>query len=165
MHRLRRRLPLPAQRQPAARARSSTTSCAWFERLIAHAAGLLASGQPVVLAGDYNVVPTDDVGDIYTPSSWLNDALLQPETRERLPRLLAPGLDRCAPRTCTRASRSTPSGTTSASASARNAGLRIDHLLLNQPAFSRLVSAGVDKYLRAREKPSDHAPTWIILSD
>ena len=47
----------------------------------------------------------------------------------------------------------------------RDAGLRIDHLLLNQPAFSRLVSAGVDKYLRAREKPSDHAPTWIVLSD
>ena len=137
---------------------------AWFERLAAHAQSLIASDQPVVLAGDYNVVASDEVGDIYSPRSYLNDALLQPETRSAYRGLLGQGwtdsIQHLHP--------GQPIYTYwdyFRNRFARDAGLRIDHLLLNQPAFSRLTSAGVDKYLRAREKPSDHAPTWIVLSD
>ena len=137
---------------------------AWFERLAAHAQGLIASDQPVVLAGDYNVVATDEVGDIYSPRSYLNDALLQPETRSAYRGLLGQGwtdsIQHLHP--------GQPIYTYwdyFRKRFERDAGLRIDHLLLNQPAFSRLTSAGVDKYLRAREKPSDHAPTWIVLRD
>ena len=135
---------------------------AWSERLAAHAASLIESGRPVVLAGDYNVVATDEVGDIYSPRSYLNDALLQPGRAAPTATARQGWIDSI--RTCTPASRSTPTGTTSASASRATPGLRIDHLLLNAPAFSRLESAGVDRFLRAREKPSDHAPTWITLS-
>ena len=159
-----RRLDLPAQRQPAAGAevrlqaglvRAPRRACrrAWS-----------ASDQPVVLAGDYNVVASDEIGDIYSPRSYLNDALLQPETRSAYRSLLGPGLDRLDRHAAPGRSRSTPTGTTSATAFARDAGLRIDHLLLNAPAAARLVEAGVDKNVRARDKPSDHAPTWIVLS-
>jgi exodeoxyribonuclease-3 len=137
---------------------------AWFARLAQHAATLFASERPVVLAGDYNVVATDDVGDIYSPRSYLNDALLQPQTREAYRSLLAQGwtdsLQHLHP--------GQPIYTYwdyFRNRFARDAGLRIDHLLLNAPAAARLQSAGVDKFLRAREKPSDHAPTWITLSD
>ncbi len=135
---------------------------AWFERLIAHAAGLVASGQPVVLAGDYNVVASDDVGDIYSPRSYKDDALLQPETRAAYRRLLALGwtdsLQHLHPGEAIYTywdyfRNRFP----------RDAGLRIDHLLLNAPAAARLRAAGVDKAVRARIKPSDHAPTWIEL--
>jgi len=137
---------------------------AWFQRLAEHVAALFADARPVVLAGDYNVVATDEVGDIYSPRSYLNDALLQPETRSAYRGLLGQGwtdsIQHLHP--------GQPIYTYwdyFRNRFARDAGLRIDHLLLNQPAFSRLVSAGVDKYLRARDKPSDHAPTWVILSD
>ena len=137
---------------------------AWFERLIEHAASLVGSAEPVLLIGDYNVVATDGKGDIYNAASWKKDALLQPESRECYQRLLKQGwidaLRKKYPKE--------PIYTFwdyFRNRFARDAGLRIDHLLLNQPAFSRLVSAGVDKYLRARDKPSDHAPTWIVLSD
>ena len=137
---------------------------AWFARLAEHAQTLFASEQPVVLAGDYNVVATDEVGDIYSPRSYLNDALLQPATREAYRGLLAQGwtdsLQRLHP--------GEPIYTYwdyFRNRFARDAGLRIDHLLLNKPAAARLEQAGVDKHVRAREKPSDHAPTWIMLSD
>jgi exodeoxyribonuclease-3 len=137
---------------------------AWFERLAAHAASLVGADRPVILAGDYNVVATDDVGDIYSPRSYLNDALLQPETRAAYRRLLEQGwtdsLHRLHP--------GEPIYTYwdyFRNRFARDSGLRIDHLLLNAPAAARLQSAGVDKYLRARDKPSDHAPTWITLTD
>ena len=137
---------------------------AWFERLGAHAASLIESDQPVVLAGDYNVVATDEVGDIYSPRSYLNDALLQPETRSAYRNLLGQGwtdsIQHLHP--------GQPIYTYwdyFRKRFERDAGLRIDHLLLNAPAFSRLQSAGVDKFLRARDKPSDHAPTWITLAD
>jgi exodeoxyribonuclease-3 len=137
---------------------------AWFERLAAHAASLIASERPVVLAGDYNVVATDEVGDIYSPRSYLNDALLQPETRSAYRGLLGQGwtdsIHHLHP--------GQPIYTYwdyFRKRFDRDAGLRIDHLLLNAPAAARLRSAGVDKFLRAREKPSDHAPTWIMLSD
>ena len=135
---------------------------AWFERLIAHAETLVASDRPVVLAGDYNVVASDAIGDIYSPRSYKDDALLQPETRAAWQRLLALGwtdsLHQLHP--------GEPIYTYwdyFRNRFPRDAGLRIDHLLLNAPAAARLVSAGVDKAARARDKPSDHAPTWVTL--
>jgi exodeoxyribonuclease-3 len=135
---------------------------AWFERLIAHAASLVASSRPVLLIGDYNVVPTDGKGDIYSPASWKNDALLQPESRGAYQRLLAQGW--------TDAIHALHAGQPIYTywdyfrkRFERDAGLRIDHLLLNAPAAARLRQAGVDKNVRAREKPSDHAPTWVVI--
>jgi exodeoxyribonuclease-3 len=135
---------------------------AWFERLNEHAQELLGSGLPVVLAGDYNVVPTDF--DIYNPRSWLKDALLQPESREAYARLLAQGwtdaLRHLHP--------DEPIYTFwdyFRNAWGRNAGLRIDHLLLSPAAAPRLQEAGVDREIRGREGASDHAPTWIRLAD
>ena len=136
---------------------------AWFERLTAHAASLVDSDQTVVLAGDYNVVASDEVCDIYSPRSYLNDALLQPETRSAYRSLLAQGwTDSIA-----KVHPGAPIYTYwdyFRNRFPRDAGLRIDHLLLNAPAASRLVGAGVDRHVRARDKPSDHAPTWIVLS-
>jgi exodeoxyribonuclease-3 len=136
---------------------------AWFERLIEHAASLVASAQPVLLIGDYNVVATDGKGDIYSPASWKNDALLQPESRDAYRRLLAQGW--------TDAIQALHPGEPIytfwdffRNRFARDAGLRIDHLLLNALAASRLTQAGVDKAVRAREKPSDHAPAWVVMS-
>ena len=133
---------------------------AWFERLIEHAKGLYASGHPVVLAGDYNVVPTDF--DIYNPRSWLKDALLQPESRECYRTLLAQGwVD--ALRARHPDERIYTFWDYFRQSWARNAGLRIDHLLLNGHLGPCLVDAGVDRWVRALEKPSDHAPTWVTL--
>jgi exodeoxyribonuclease-3 len=133
---------------------------AWFERLIAHAKALSASKEPVVLAGDYNVVPTDF--DIYNPRSWQKDALLQPESRAAYQRLLDQGwVD--AIRTKYPDDRIYTFWDYFRQAWQRNAGLRIDHLLLNRSLAPRLVDAGVHTWLRGLEKPSDHAPTWITL--
>jgi exodeoxyribonuclease-3 len=132
----------------------------WFERLIEHAATLVDCGHPVVIAGDYNVVPTDF--DIYNPRSWRKDALLQPESRACWERLLAQGW--------------TDSIRQLHPDEAvftfwdyfrqhweHNSGLRIDHLLLNKPLAPCLVAAGVDTWVRGRPHASDHAPTWIEL--
>ncbi|HVF34031.1 MAG TPA: exodeoxyribonuclease III [Candidatus Saccharimonadia bacterium] len=133
---------------------------AWFERLIRHAKSLYASGHPVVLAGDYNVVPTDF--DIYNPRSWLKDALLQPESRECYQRMLAQGwID-----SIRHLHPDTPIYTFwdyFRQHWQRNAGLRIDHLLLNAELAPRLRAAGVDTWVRDRPGASDHAPTWIEL--
>lgn len=135
---------------------------AWFERLIAHAASWVNHDGPVVLAGDYNVVPTDGTADIYSPKSFVDDALLQPESRAAYRTLLAQGWtdaihhlhpDRPMYTFWDFFRNRWP----------RNAGLRIDHLLLNAPAAARLDSAGVDRDVRGREKPSDHAPAWVVL--
>ncbi|MFL5333495.1 MAG: exodeoxyribonuclease III [Geminicoccaceae bacterium] len=135
---------------------------AWFERLIEHAATLQANPGPVVLAGDYNVVASDEVGDIYSPASWKNDALLQPETREAYRRLLGQGwID-----AVDNLHHGKPVYTFwdyFRNRFARDAGMRIDHLLLNDAAAARLKEAGVDRAVRAREKPSDHAPAWVVL--
>jgi exodeoxyribonuclease-3 len=135
---------------------------AWFERLIEHSASLATSDEPVLLIGDYNVVATDGIEDIYSPASWKNDALLQPESRDAYRRMLAQGW--------TDAIHALHPGKAIytfwdffRNRFARDAGLRIDHLLLNAPAAARLRDAGVDKAVRAREKPSDHAPTWVVL--
>lgn len=135
---------------------------AWFERLIRRADELRDCGVPVVLAGDYNVVPTDDVADIYSTRSWLDDALLQPESREAYRRLQAQGWTDALRKLYPDAPLYT-FWDYLRNRWARNAGLRIDHLLLNGPALQLLRGAGVDRDWRGLEKASDHAPVWIEL--
>lgn len=135
---------------------------AWFERLIAHAGELLATGAPVVLAGDYNVVPTE--ADIYQPHSYGDDALLQPEPRAAWTRLLEQGwTDALAV--------SPPAGhlpwTFWSYLRQRwpaDKGLRIDHLLLSPALAPSLVATGVDRWVRGEADASDHAPTWIEVA-
>lgn len=131
---------------------------AWFERLIQHAQGLLNSGHPVVIAGDFNVVPTDD--DIYNTRSWLKDALLQPESRECYRRLLAQGWTD-ALRERFPDERIYTFWDYFRQHWQTNSGLRIDHLLLSPDL--RLRDAGVDKWVRGEEKASDHAPAWALI--
>ena len=132
----------------------------WMERLITHAAGLLETERQVVLAGDYNVIPTD--ADVWKPSAMAPDALMQPESRAAFRRLAGQGW------TDALWSRhpNNPLWTFwdyTMNSFARDAGFRIDHLMLSPAAADRLVDAGVDKDHRGREKASDHAPTWITL--
>ncbi|MDQ3204934.1 MAG: exodeoxyribonuclease III [Pseudomonadota bacterium] len=134
---------------------------AWFERLIDHASGLIDTGHPVVLAGDYNVVATDEL-DIYSPRSWKNDALLQPETRERFERLLAQGWTD-AIRAIHPEQKIFTFWDYFRQHWERDAGLRIDHLLLSPSLATRLTGAGVDRWVRGLPKPSDHAPTWVTF--
>lgn len=133
----------------------------WFERLTVHAAGLLASGEPVVLTGDYNVMPTEK--DVYKPERWVDDALFRPETRAAFHKLAGQGW--------TDAIRTLyPDETIYTfwdyfrNAYGRNAGLRIDHFLLSKQLAGRLKAGGVDKDVRGWEKSSDHAPVWIELA-
>jgi exodeoxyribonuclease-3 len=133
---------------------------AWFERLIGHASALFESGLPVVLAGDYNVVPTDF--DIYSPKSWRNNALLQPESRAAYQRLLDQGWTD-ALRTRHPSQRIYTFWHYMRNGWARDAGWRLDHILLSADLAPRLVDAGVDKAVRAREDASDHAPAWVVL--
>jgi exodeoxyribonuclease-3 len=133
---------------------------AWLDRLIAHAAELYAAGVPAVLAGDYNVVPTDL--DIYPTKSWANDALLQPESRAAFQRLLDQGwID--AIRMLHPADPMYTFWDYKRDRWRRDAGLRLDHLLLSPPLAGRLVDAGVDRGVRGRVGASDHAPAWIVL--
>lgn len=133
---------------------------AWFDRLLTHAASLLETGVPVVLAGDYNVVPTD--ADIYSPRSFLTNALLQPAPRAAYRRLLDEGwTDAVA------AMRGDDPAYTFWSYErdrwGRNAGLRLDHLLLSPTLAPRLRGAGVDRWVRGLDEASDHAPAWVAL--
>ena len=134
----------------------------WFERLVGHAESLIASDERVVLAGDYNVMPTDL--DVYAPERWLDDALFRPEVRDAYRRLVAQGWTD-AVRKLHPGERIYTFWDYWRNAFARNAGLRIDHLLLSPPLAQRLTKAGVDREVRALEKASDHAPAWIELSD
>jgi exodeoxyribonuclease III len=133
---------------------------AWFERLIAHAAELYAMGVPAVLAGDYNVVPTDQ--DIYPTKSWAKDALVQPESRAAFRRLLDQGWTD-AIRTLHPSEPMYTFWDYKRDRWRRDAGLRIDHLLLGPPLVTRLAEAGVDRQVRGRGGASDHAPAWIVL--
>jgi exodeoxyribonuclease-3 len=135
---------------------------AWFERLIAHAAELYASKLPIVLAGDFNVVPTDI--DIYPTKSWDDDALLQPESKAAYARLIKQGW-KDALRVRHPKERIYTYWDYKRNRWPRDAGLRIDHLLLSKPLAARLKNAGVDKLERGKEGASDHAPTWIELTD
>jgi len=135
---------------------------AWFDRLIDHAAALFASEQPVVLAGDYNVIPTDDRDDVYSARAMAQDALMQPESRAAFRRLCHQGwTDAIRVRH--------PAGPIytfwdyTMNAWPRDAGFRIDHLMLSPAAADQLLDAGVDKGVRGRDKASDHAPTWVLL--
>jgi exodeoxyribonuclease III len=134
----------------------------WFERLIDHAAELLVSGQSVMLAGDFNVMPTDL--DVYKPERWLDDALFAPEARAAYFRLLEQGWTD-ALRTLHPNERIYTFWDYFRNAFGRNAGLRIDHLLLSPPLADRLANAQVDVAVRGWDKSSDHAPVWIELSD
>lgn len=134
----------------------------WFDRLLRHAAELLAEQRPVVLAGDFNAIPTDL--DVYAPERWRDDALFRPEVRSAYQRLLDQGwVD--AVRTLHPDKRIYTFWKYLRSAFPRDAGLRIDHLLLSPPLASRLTAAGVDRDVRGREKASDHAPVWIEIDD
>lgn len=133
----------------------------WFNRLIDHAAGLMAHGLPVALVGDFNVMPTER--DVYRPERWLDDALFAPEVRAAFFRLLDQGW--------TDALRSLHPDETIytfwdyfRNAFARNAGLRIDHFLLSPQLAKRLVAGQVDSFVRGWEKTSDHAPVWLELA-
>jgi exodeoxyribonuclease-3 len=134
---------------------------AWFEKLIAHAATLLESGLPVVLAGDFNVMPTE--ADVYKPERWSKGALFSPEVRALYARLIAQGW--------TDSLRTLHPDETIytfwdyfRNAYERDAGLRIDHLLLSPSLADRLEDAQVDRKVRGWKKTSDHAPTWIRLA-
>ena len=133
---------------------------AWFERLIAHAAELMASGTPVVLAGDYNVVPTPQ--DIYPTRSLDNNALIQPESRQAFARLLAQGWTDAMRRLH-------PDGPLwtfwdyKFERWQKDKGMRLDHFLLSPKVSDRLVDGGVDRWARGQVNASDHAPTWITL--
>ena len=134
----------------------------WFERLARHAQSLRDAGVPVVIAGDFNVMPTEL--DVYKPERWLEDALFAPEVRKAYAGLLEQGW--------TDALRSRHPGEHIYTfwkyfrgAFERDAGLRIDHILLSPDLAPRLVDARVEKRVRAWEKTSDHAPVWIELAD
>ncbi len=135
---------------------------AWMDRLRTRALAILSEEIPSVIAGDYNVIPHDD--DIFKPSAMADDALMQPESRAAYRRMLADGWTDGLRSRC-------PAGGMwtywdyQAGAWQRDAGFRIDHLLLSPQAADRLVDAGVDKDHRGREKASDHAATWVELRD
>jgi exodeoxyribonuclease-3 len=134
----------------------------WFERLTSYSAKLLKSGKPVILTGDYNVMPTEK--DVYKPERWVDDALFRPETRAAFKKLVDQGWTDAIRKLY-------PDETIYTfwdyfrNAYGRNAGLRIDHFLLSSDVTKRLVAAGVDKHVRGWEKTSDHAPVWIELND
>jgi exodeoxyribonuclease-3 len=135
---------------------------AWFDRLRARAAELWEDEVPVVLAGDYNVVPEDK--DIWSPAGLADDALMRPEARDAYARMLADGWTDAL-------GTLNPQGGVwtfwdyQAGAWIRDHGFRIDHLLLSPECADRLVAAGVDKDHRGRDKASDHAPVWIELAE
>jgi len=135
---------------------------AWLERLRGHAEGMLASGLPVVLAGDYNVMPTDL--DVYAPERWTEDALFHPDARAAFGRIAGQGWTD-ALRKLHPDERIYTFWDYWRNAFGRDAGLRIDHLLLSPSVAPRLMAAGVDRDVRGREGASDHAPTWIELAD
>lgn len=134
----------------------------WFKRLSAHAKKLLAQDVPVVLAGDYNVIPAEL--DVYKPERWLDDALFRKEVRAAFKRLVDQGWTDAIRKLFPREKIYT-FWDYFRNAYARDAGLRIDHFLLSSHLKKRLTAAGVDKHVRGWEKTSDHAPVWIQLKD
>ena len=132
----------------------------WFDRLIARGQELVASKKPVIMAGDYNVMPTEL--DVYKPERWVDDALFRPESRAAFATLVEQGWTD-ALRTMHPGEKIYTFWDYFRNAFARDAGLRIDHLLLNPVLAPHLRGADVDRMVRGREKPSDHAPTWVEL--
>lgn len=134
----------------------------WLARLLAHARGLLNTGLPVALVGDFNVMPTDL--DVYAPERWRDDALFAPEVREAYADLVAQGWTD-ALRKLHPDERIYTFWKYWRNAFARDAGLRIDHLLLSPDLAARLKTAGVNRNPRGWQRTSDHAPVWIELSE
>jgi exodeoxyribonuclease III len=137
-----------------------TYKISWMKRLAAYTRERLALEEPLVLAGDYNVIPTAD--DAKNPQAWAGDALFLPQTRSQFRALVNLGLTDAV-----RATSDDPGLYTfwdyQAGAWQKNNGIRIDHLLLSPPAADRLNAAGIDRHVRTWEKPSDHVPVWIDL--
>jgi exodeoxyribonuclease III len=133
---------------------------AWFDRLTRHVSSLLALEEPLVLAGDYNVIPEPQ--DAANPAAWVNDALFQPESRGRLRTLIHLGLVD-AVRSCSDAPGLYTFWDYQAASFQRNNGIRIDHLLLSPQAADRLRTASIRKEVRAWDKPSDHVPVIVDL--
>lgn len=132
----------------------------WMSRLHDYARQTLKTEEPLVLAGDFNVIPGPD--DVHNPSAWVEDALFRPDTRDSFQALLGLGLTD-ALRAVTDAPGQYTFWDYQAGAWQKNHGIRIDHLLLSPQAADRLVGVGIDKHVRAWEKPSDHVPVWIDL--
>jgi exodeoxyribonuclease-3 len=132
----------------------------WFQRLADHARDLLDSGLPVVLAGDFNVIPEER--DVYAPERWVDDALFRPEVRAAYRDLVAQGWTDTLRATHPDA-RIYTYWKYLRNPFARDAGMRIDHILLSPAAARRLQSAGVDRDVRGWERTSDHAPVWVEL--
>jgi len=132
----------------------------WMSRLLEYSKERLKSEEPLILAGDFNVIPTAD--DVHNPAAWVNDALFRTSTRESFQALLGLGLTDAL-----RAVNDAPGQYTfwdyQAGAWQKNWGLRIDHLLMSPQASDRLIDVGIDSYVRAWEKPSDHVPVWADL--
>jgi exodeoxyribonuclease-3 len=135
---------------------------AWMDRLKEHARDLLDSGAPAILIGDYNVIPTEL--DVYKPERWAKDALFSPEAREKFRELVAQGWTD-ALRHLHPDERIYTFWHYWRNSFERDAGIRIDHFLLNPVGAKRLVAAGVDREVRGWDKTSDHAPVWIELKD
>lgn len=134
---------------------------AWMQRLYAHATGLIADETPLVMAGDYNVIPEPE--DAKRPEAWVHDALFQAESRRAFRALLNLGLTD-AIRTSHPEKGVFTFWDYQAGAFQKNDGIRIDHLLLSGNATDMLRSCGVDKFTRASDKPSDHVPVWVDLA-
>jgi exodeoxyribonuclease-3 len=133
----------------------------WLERLTQHAEQLLSYNLPVILTGDFNVIPTEL--DAYKPERWVNDALFRPEVREAFEKLLAQGWTD-ALRTLHPEQVIYTFWDYFRNAYGRNAGLRIDHFLLSPNLKDKLLAADVDHYVRGWEKSSDHGPVWIEIA-
>ena len=134
----------------------------WHARLADHAEELLAGEEPIALMGDFNVIPKPE--DCYDPKAWEMDALFQPESRASP---AADGISRLLPTRSAPAMpspASTHSGTIRRAAGRKNRGIRIDHIFLSPQAADRLVTSGVNKHMRGRERPSDHVPVWCELA-
>ncbi len=132
----------------------------WYQRFMTRAAALLQTGHPVALAGDFNIIPTDM--DVYVPDRWRDDALFQPMLKQGFVELVADGW-RDALRWRYPDERIYTFWKHWRNAYARDAGLRIDHILLSPAAAERMLDAGVDREHRGRDKPSDHAAVWVTL--
>lgn len=133
----------------------------WMAALQSHAEALLSYEEPLVLAGDYNVIPMPD--DVYDPKAWMGDALYRPESRAALRSICNLGLSD-AIRACHDEAELYTFWDYQGGAWPRNKGIRIDHLLLSPEAANLLTGAGIDKHVRGYEKPSDHVPVWALLS-
>lgn len=133
---------------------------AWMDRLRDHVKRLLAYEEPLVLAGDYNVIPTAE--DVHDPELWAGDALFLPDTRARFNALTALGLTD-ALRACHHQGHRYTFWDYQRGAWNKDHGIRIDHLLLSPQAADRLVHCEIDRFTRGWEKPSDHVPVWADL--